>query len=246
MDEIPTNNISLPPTPEEIKWYQKGWGMTFILFSSLILIFLVAIIIIILIFFGDTNNNQTNQNVGIIFEENTLERQRAEKSDRPYFGNLDAKLVIVEFSDFQCPVCQREFPIIREITAKYKNDILYIYRNYPVIDSNSNLVAQASLCAYEQDKFWSMHDKLFLSSQDISSSDVLRSLARQSGVDLNQFNECLNNQKYNIQVAEDFSDAIALGAVGTPTFFINGHKLAGAVTKEQWEDIIQKALRGLE
>jgi len=176
-------------------------------------------------------------------EEQSPQRQLAEKLDRPSFGNPDAKLVIVEFSDFQCPVCQAEFPIIREITNRYKDEILYIYRQYPVINEDSITLSHASLCAYEQNKFWQMHDKLFLSVNKDFSSDNLKNIARQSGLNIEQFDNCTQSEKYKNMLIEDFQDGSMLGISGTPTFFINGHKLAGNVSREAWEELLAKLLK---
>jgi len=167
-------------------------------------------------------------------------RQLAEKLDRPQLGNASSSLVIVEFADFNCPVCEAEFPIIRTITNKYAKDLLFIFRNYPVINDNSAVLAQASLCANEQGKFWAFHDRLYFSQGKIATNDDFKNLAIMSGLDWTKLQACLNSQKYTKQILDDTSDALDLGVKGTPTFFVNGHKLEGAVTTEVWEQIIAK------
>ncbi|MFA5020453.1 MAG: thioredoxin domain-containing protein [Patescibacteria group bacterium] len=167
-------------------------------------------------------------------------RRLAEKSGRPQLGNASSGLVIVEFADFNCSVCLEEFPIIRAISNKYAQDILFIFRNYPVIDQNSLMLAQAGLCAEEQEKFWPFHDRLFSSQGRISSLADFQKIAVMSGLDWNRLQDCINTEKYRPQVMEDMQDALDLGARGTPTFFVNGSKLDGPVSESVWEEIIAK------
>lgn len=167
-------------------------------------------------------------------------RRLAEKSGRPQLGNVSSSLVIVEFADFDCPVCLKEFPIIRAISNKYAKDILYIFRNYPVIDQNSLMLAQAGLCAHEQGKFWPFHDRLYANQGKITDLEAFKKIAIMSGLNWNKLQQCINTEKYKPQVLEDMQDALDLGAAGTPTFFINGKKLEGAVDEATWESIIAK------
>lgn len=167
-------------------------------------------------------------------------RKLAEKFGRPQLGNASSSLVIVEFADFNCSVCLEEFPIIRAITNKYAKDIKFIFRNYPVIDQNSLMLAQAGLCAEEQGKFWPFHDRLYSSQGQIANLDAFKKIVVMSGLNWNKLQDCVNKEKYKPQVMEDMQDAIDLGAQGTPTFFINGKMIAGAIDEKTWEDIIAK------
>ncbi|MFA5047442.1 MAG: thioredoxin domain-containing protein [Patescibacteria group bacterium] len=167
-------------------------------------------------------------------------RLMAERLDRPHLGNLNAPLVIVEFADFECPVCAQAFPAIREISQKYQNDVLYIFRQYPVGADNSMLAAQASLCANEQGKFWNLHDRLFIDQNNIATDDDFKNILIASGLDLDQLSACLSQEKYRTEVLEDMQDALNLNVQGTPTFFVNGNKVEGAVPADQWEQIISK------
>lgn len=184
-----------------------------------------------------------NKNITDNLFVQTPQKQLAEKLNRPYLGQTNAQIVIVEFSDFQCPVCQAEFPIIREIVAKYQSQILYIYRQYPIINENSVKVSQASYCAHEQGKFWAMHDRLFLSPSDNYLADDLKNIAQQAGLNMEQFNNCLTTEKYKNLVLEDTQDGFTLGAKGTPTFFINGNKISGLVSKAGWESLLDQLLK---
>ncbi|MFA5029143.1 MAG: thioredoxin domain-containing protein [Patescibacteria group bacterium] len=236
MDNNNYRNSYPVPSPA---WYRKKWGRIVILF---LLVFLILIILASLLFSSLFKQSKKDQLATLgeeIFQEETKspERLLAEKAEAPFWGNQQAGLVIVEFADFQCPYCRDEFPIIREVSLKYKNDILYIYRQFPVFE-NSLLLSQSTLCANEQGKFWQLHDKFFLYKWQEVTGDVIKNLARQAGLDLQKFDECIKSEKYREAVLQDASDAQKLGVSGTPTFFINGHLLAGVITKEQWEKII--------
>lgn len=211
----------------------------------IVIAILVATIIILISFLNNSAKNNTNSPTNVISNLPTSDpkRQLAEKRDRPHFGNANAKLVIVEFSDFQCPVCQAEFPIIREVINKYKDQVFFIYRQYPIINEGSPLVAQASLCANEQDKFWAMHDRLFLNARNDFTSSDLQNIAQQSGLSMDQFNNCLSEEKYKDIVTADTKDGFTLGAPGTPTFFVNGDRLSGQISKNNWEIIINQSLK---
>ncbi len=183
---------------------------------------------------GQNNANQALE-FGNVSNPN---RQLAEKSGRPTFGNPDARLVIVEFGDFYCPLCAQEFSIIRELMNRHQDGLKFIYRNFPTQGDNSVMAAAASLCANEQGKFWAMHDKLFLTVDKSFTADIVRHLAQQSGADLQQYDNCVKSKKYEAQILEDWQDALNLEVRGTPTFFVNGSKLEGVVKLADWEQII--------
>ncbi len=166
-----------------------------------------------------------------------------ESSDDPYVGAADAAVVIVEFSDFQCPYCLQAFPIVREIIQKYGNRIKFQYRDFPNVDSHPDALnaAEAAECSHEQGKFWEMHDKIFINQNNLSLA-ALKAYAEQIGLDMNQFNQCLDSEKYQAEIQQDFDDAVLAGATGTPTFFINNTKYAGVIPSEYFTLLIDRAL----
>jgi len=177
----------------------------------------------------------------IFTSDKSQTRQLIEKMDRPHLGNVSSSIVIVEFADFECSVCLEEYPIFRTLTNKYAQDVLFIFRNYPVKSDNSGMMAQATSCANEQGKFWQLHDKFFMNAGKMSTSDDLKQVILSAGLNWSKMQTCMSTEKYRNMVLEDMSDALDLGVRGTPTFFINGSKLEGAVTLETWDRIISKA-----
>lgn len=179
-----------------------------------------------------------------ILNENikTIDRQLVETKDDPFWGKPDAPIVIVEFSDFECPFCKQEFPILRELSLKYPDLLKFIYRDF-LGHENSQKAAEAAQCANEQDKFLMYHDKLFLNQGNLDVAS-LKIYARQIGIsDINQFDQCLDSGKFELEVKQDYKEGVELGVEGTPTFFVNGIKVAGAIPKERWEQIIEYLIK---
>ncbi|MFC1687038.1 DsbA family protein [Patescibacteria group bacterium] len=174
-------------------------------------------------------------------ESTDIERANVVTSDDPSLGPKDAKVTIVEFGDFQCPFCREVFPTVREVLSLYEGQIRYIWRDFPVSSEHPQaaLAASAGECVAEQDvdKFWSFHDQLFINQSDLSQEALIR-YAQGVGVDVNDFSECLLEEKYLQEVIFDYNDGIAAGVTGTPTFFINGRRISGVIPLNVFKDII--------
>lgn len=160
--------------------------------------------------------------------------------DDPFLGNPQADIVIVEFADFQCPYCQESAKIIKQVMARYPDDIYFIYRDFPIteIHPESLKAALAGQCAWEQGNFWDLHDLLFANQDNLDDKKIIN-LAAQAGLDLDRFANCLDNKKYLEEVLIDFEDGINLGVAGTPTFFVNGYSVSGIVPVDKWEELIK-------
>jgi protein-disulfide isomerase len=164
-------------------------------------------------------------------------------ADDPQIGKREAKVRVVEFTDFECPYCQQVFSTVREIIAKYGEQIYFVYRDFPVSDIHpeAEKAAEASNCAQEQGKFWPMHDKLFINQNDLSLSSLKR-YAQEIGLEIKAFNNCLNTGKYLKEVEQDYLDGQKLGVKGTPTFFINGYRISGVIPRDLFITLIEKGL----
>lgn len=157
-------------------------------------------------------------------------------------GNPNAKVTMVEFSDFQCPYCGQAEPTIKQIFATYGDKVKLVYRHYPLpFHENAFPAALASMCANEQGKFWEYHDKLFSNQEKLTATD-LKTYASQLGLDMEKFNPCLESKKYKAQVDKGYADGGAAGVSGTPAFFINGRPLFGAYPFASFKTIIDEEL----
>ena len=170
-------------------------------------------------------------------------RQQLWTSDDPVRGNIEAQVSIIEFSDFECPYCGEEYPIIKQLLDTYGTQIRFQYRDFPISDAHQNAqsAAEAAECAHAQSKFWEYHDILFEHQDSLAREDLGR-YARDTGLDLKLFNQCLDGRSKTNEVIADFDDGRALGVGGTPTFFINGTKYAGVLSEEEFTEIIEGLL----
>lgn len=160
-------------------------------------------------------------------------------------GKDSAKVTLIEYSDFQCPYCSRHEETLKQIEAKYPNDVRLVYRHFPLSSLHpfAQKAAEASECANAQGKFWEMHDKLFAIAQTTAglSIDAMKNAAKELKLDTNKFNNCLDKGEMTAKVAKSYQDGMAAGVSGTPATFINGKILEGAVPLEQFEPMIKAA-----
>ena len=157
-------------------------------------------------------------------------------------GNPKAPVMIVEFSDYQCPYCHSVEPTIKQVLAKYGDKVSLAYRDFPLtaIHSQAQIAAVASRCALEQGKFWEYHDQLFTSSN--LEKDSLIEYARNLKLDEKQFGSCLTSEKYKADIDKDLQEGRKIGISGTPHFFINGIATSGAQQQESFDRIIDDEL----
>jgi protein-disulfide isomerase len=150
--------------------------------------------------------------------------------DQPSWGAADAPITIVEFSDFQCPFCERFFTeTYPQLKQKYGDKIHFVYRDFPLsqIHPQADIAAQAANCANGEGKFWEYHDILFKNQSKLQRDDLV-GYATQLGIDKTKFSKCLDSRTYDPQINQDIQDGFNLGVGGTPTFFINGRPVVGA------------------
>ncbi len=144
--------------------------------------------------------------------------------DDPLKGDRNARLVLIEFADFQCPFCARYF---RETFPEIEKDYIkpgklkYVFRDFPVtaVHKAALEAAEAAGCALDQGKFWEMHDKLFANQSALERSNLVQH-AQAIGLDVPKFQQCLESGKYITEVRKDFADAQQAGMKATPTFFL--------------------------
>lgn len=168
-----------------------------------------------------------------------------EVGDSPVKGDANAKVTIVEFSDYQCPFCGRFFqdtlPSIKKEyieTGKAK----LVYKDFPLsFHENAQKAAEAARCAGEQSKYWEMHDKLFGNQESLGESNY-KKWAREIGLNGEKFDDCLSTGKHAQEVKDDASYGAQLGVSGTPAFYINGRELVGAQPFSAFKKIIDEEL----
>lgn len=169
-----------------------------------------------------------------------------ETEDDPFLGPAEAKVIVVEFIDFQCPFCKQVYPMVRELAAQYGNRVKFILRDFPLNDIHpeAQAAAEASGCAFAQgnEKFWAYHDKLYQNQASLSST-AYAALAAQVNLDEAAFATCMSSHARQEEIAVDLADGAAVGVSGTPTFFLNGYRVQGVIPKEKFAKALDLLLK---
>ncbi len=159
----------------------------------------------------------------------------------PSFGPADAKVTVVEFSDFECPYCAMAAQTMTALKKKYGDKVRFVFRQFPLsFHKNAQLTAEASLAAHAQGKFWEFHDKVFENQKALERAD-LETYAKDVGLDMAKFNKALDDGTFQQAVKDEVKLGEGVGVSGTPSFFI-GAKRAGEPSVEAISAIIDAAL----
>lgn len=188
--------------------------------------------------------NEPDNSAGTIEIPKELTRYDVNREDLPAFGPADAPILLVEFSDYQCPYCKRwHDEVFLRLVAEYGDKIKFVYRNLPVIRANSADAAQASYCAEEQGAYWEYHEALFSYAYGFDDQ-AYEQYARDLGLDVEALMECYRSGRYAATVDADLQFARSLGIGSTPTFFLNGIPVVGAQPYDIFKQIIDLELAG--
>jgi len=235
-------------------WYKTGAGITFLGFISLIL--LVSVIFAGFVSFyawqlkyGDADQLVKKFNTGRFSQDpglasTGLDVSGVENIDdyirnfNPIWGDGDKAVTIIAFIDFECPYCLEAYSIFEKVLTKYEPMVRVVFKHLPLqtIHPNALLSANAAACADEQDKFWDYYKVLFADANHDKSN--LISLAGKAELDSQNFISCLESGRHTLDINQDVMDAINLGLIGTPTYFINGYKVEGVLDEVGWGKLI--------
>lgn len=162
-------------------------------------------------------------------------------------GNRNAKVSVVEFSDIQCPFCQRFHETMRQVVTEYGDNVNWVYRHFPLesIHPNARPAANAAECASEQGKFWEFADELFANQSQLGEN-FYNDTAKKLGLDTNKFSQCLKDSPYNDKISQQATEGQSAGGRGTPyTVIVVGDQtfpVSGAVPISQLKAIIDPLL----
>lgn len=214
---------------------------------------LIAVVIIggFIMFKGDGStgtgndtgaNNPTSINTNALIDTND-----------PILGDKNAEITVIEFSDFQCPFCEKAYSgAMTELKNSdyFKNgEVNLIFKQLPLVSIHpyAQKAAEASLCADEQGKFWEMHDKLFENNNALTIANI-KSYASQLNLDTTKFNKCLDDGKYASEVSKESAQAASVGGSGTPFFIIakdgKGGVISGACPWAAFKTAIDATISG--
>lgn len=168
--------------------------------------------------------------------------------DDSYKTTTDMKKVVVaEFADYQCPACGTVAPSIKKIADDNKDNVTYVYRNFPLPQhANAPIAAEAAEAAGAQGKFWEMHELLYIKQNEwIDSNDaagIFANYAKDLSLDVNQFKNDVGVKKAKVKIDRDTADGNSLGVNATPTFYINGVKYNGNFDYDSLKKAIDSAV----
>lgn len=163
-------------------------------------------------------------------------------------GNKDAKVILVEYSDFQCPACASFYPIVKKMSQEFSEKIAFVYRHFPLTQhKNAKPAAYAAEAAGKQGKFWEMHDIIFENqnnwSQEKNAKDLFIKYAQDLGLDIEKFKSDFDSKEISDKIENDYKGGLALKVNGTPSFFLNGKYLdirSGIIsTEEKFRQLLQ-------
>ena len=252
-NQTTNNNPNAIVRPKALKkWHRRWWGRLIIIFLTIFLILVIAVGFYIgkTSYLLRTGKITPQQLLGSDAPDNTVGQvgqvggfETMATINDPSVGPKDAKVIIVAFSDFTCSACRQAFPVIEQLRKDYSDQVRFVYRDMPnTFDRPESLsVAMAGQCAHEQGKFWKMHDKIFSGAELITEAD-LKTYAIQIGLNSMQFGACLQSGKYIEEIENDLEQGIAAGVEATPTFFINGVRIEGALSLDVFQTIIVAGL----
>jgi protein-disulfide isomerase len=178
--------------------------------------------------------------------------QKMKLDGEPSRGPTDAKVTVVEYSDFQCPYCGRAWEIFeKEVYPQYKDKVRFVFKQMPLTQIHpwAEDAAVATECAHQQgnDQFWKLYDGLFSQQAQITKENLpakAEEIATAGGLDVPRLRDCLAGRKTLDAVKTDQAEAAAVGVNSTPTFFVNGRRVQGAQDAAAFKQAIDQALAG--
>jgi protein-disulfide isomerase len=166
------------------------------------------------------------------------------KNDAPSFGPENAKVTIVEFSDFQCPFCSRGANAVTELKKKYAGKIRVVFRQFPLsFHDKAHVAAEAAMFAHSKGKFWEMHDKMFANQNALDRAN-LEKYAKEVGLNVDELKKALDDKAFAPKVDEDMKMGTGIGVQGTPSLYMNGKKVQNATDVESMSKMVDEALKG--
>lgn len=196
---------------------------------------LVIVLLFGIAFLSDKSNKTIQAGLG--------EQNKVTESDW-IRGDINAKVFVVEYSDFECPACASYYPILKMLKERFGSEVGFVYRHFPLsqIHRNAELAAMASEASGEQGKFWEMHDLIFENQQSWAGNsraeEIFIGFAKELELDEIKFLEDLKSSELKDKISAHYREGRSLGIAGTPTFFLNGKKISNPRNYEEFENLI--------
>ncbi|MBI3589357.1 MAG: DsbA family protein [Candidatus Liptonbacteria bacterium] len=159
-------------------------------------------------------------------------------------GNVEAKVELLEYGDYQCPACGAYYPMVEKLIKDLGDKFSFVYRQFPLreIHKNAEAAAEAAEAAGKQNKFWEMHDWLYknqeLWAETSNAKERFADAAASFGLDRAQFEKDRNAREIAAKVQKDFDGGVKAGINGTPSFYLNGEKIQNPASYDEFKNLI--------
>jgi len=164
------------------------------------------------------------------------------EANDPSVGPENAAVTVVEYSDFQCPYCQRGQATVKQLRTEYGDRVRFTFKQLPLgMHPQARLAAEAALCASDQAKYWEARDWMFAHQGGVTA-DALKTWSKEAGLDADAFARCIDSNAHAKDVDADVATAATTATSSTPTYFINGRLVQGAVPIPQFREVIEDEL----
>ena len=162
-------------------------------------------------------------------------------------GNKESKVIITEYSDFQCPACASYYELVKMINKEFGDKIAFVYRHFPLknIHANAEIAALSAEAAGRQNKFWEMHDMIFENQKnwegEKNAKEIFIGYAEELGLNSEQFKNDLDSKELKDKVEADYQSGVKAGVNHTPTFFVNSKEIQNPRSYEEFRNIVNEA-----
>lgn len=234
-------------------WYKRVSGRIFLTIIALIIILSIYFAIKVSIAYYHTKKGEIyNAELGIwLTQDQYIDNQKIAADimtdDDPWLGAENPIVNVIVYESFACPFCRGDQETLKRVMEKFAMVLRMTIRDYPTEGIHPGVFEAhlAAACANEQDVYWDYRDILF-DNQGSFDKKNLKLLAKNLGINISQFDKCLDDEKYASEIRQDYSEGVDLDIPGTPTYIINGAVLGGSRSYENWEEIIAYILKGGE
>lgn len=231
-------------------WYKRAWGVAIIIILALILLFSIFFAFQIINSIRHLNNGEIfNPESGVWvsqeqFKNNQLLMAELMTEDDPWLGAEEPYIFVVAFESFSCPYCKENQEDIKKMLENFGSIVRFMPKDFPTEGLHPNVMDAhlAASCANEQGSYWEYHDLLYQHQGDFER-DQLKSYAQEIGLNIENFNACMKEDRYEREIRQDYANGVQQGAIGTPTYVINGEVISGTISYDKWEEIIGYILK---
>lgn len=204
---------------------------------------MAAVVILMVRLADEETDTAADINTGNDMEVQAEQAEKLEmRSDDWFKGDADAEVVIVKYSDFQCPACRFYASMDDRLSEELGDDVLFVYRHFPLRNfEHSRLASRYAEAAGRQDAFWEMHDLIYINQQQWSRGDaesIFRQFADSIELDMDQLDEDLQDPELSDRIEADYEDGQELGVRSVPSLFINGEAVENPRSLDDYRDLI--------